>query len=201
MNCKLHPTKTAVTTCEVCGAGVCEDCAKQTESIGNYCVKCAYNEIKEDIDFDIDMKAYFKRKNIILLILWVIGVPLIIAGAVVASKSDHITGLVLLLAGITISGIPTAIQFWKKGGEIQNEFDKRFGETYYVSESGVHKDTGLGVRLFSAFMGLFFGVAILPEMIIKNVKFMKEIDAELDELRPVKSKLANFYNSSIKKSK
>ena len=117
MNCKLHPTKPAVTKCVKCGAGVCEDCARETESTGDFCVKCAYNETVQDIAFDEELKASFKRNSRLLLILWLIGLPLFIVGVIIIATTNNVIGLFLLLAGICISGIPTAIQYWKKGAK------------------------------------------------------------------------------------
>lgn len=198
MNCRLHPTKAAVTRCSKCGAGVCEDCARITASTGDYCVKCAYQETVEDIEFDEELKASFKKRNIVLLILWIVGLPMIIAGAVIIAKTNNFIGLMLLLGGFLISGIPTAIQFWKRGTRVQEEFDDKFGATYHVSESGVYKDQGIWPRMIWAIIGLFIGVLMLPKIIAQNASCIREINEELDEIIPIKNQLAQYYNKSVK---
>lgn len=207
MNCKLHPTREAVATCEKCGCGICSECAAITASTGNYCVKCAYDETVQDINFDVSVKKTLKRNIKLLLITWIIGGLMTIIGAILVgvyqSKGDLTgdggeIGVLLLIAGICISGIFSAIDGWKYGAKIQNRYEDMFGESYNVSGGYVTKDTGLGVKLISAFYGLLFGLVASPTKIFKYKQFVKEIDDELREISPIKTQLAHFYNSQRK---
>jgi len=105
-------------------------------------------------------------------------------------------GLLFLIGGICISGIFSAIDGWKGGSKIQDKSEAIFGETYTVSGGYVKKDTGLGIKLLMAFYGLFFGLVDSPTKIFKYKKYIKEIDEELDEIIPIRTKLYNYYKKA-----
>ncbi len=118
-------------------------------------MKCAYDETVKDIAFDEELRASYKRSNAILLTVWIIGVLLFIPGVIVIAVTNNMIGLMLLLAGVCISGVPTAIQYWKKGAEAHREYEDRFGETYHVSGNGVYKEqagvSDLDLRFWDCF--------------------------------------------------
>lgn len=194
MNCRLHPTRSAVSTCKKCGGGVCNDCSSIATSVGarQYCVKCAKNEVTDSVVFDNALKSRLNKSIKIMLFTWIIGAILVLVGAIIIAKQQNEVGLLLLLIGIVISGIFTAIDGWKEGERMHEKKESIFGETYTVSGDYIRKDTGFSTKLIQAFFGLVFGVFLTPARIAKYKKMKSEVDEELRKLNPIITKLDEF---------
>lgn len=102
MNCKVHPTAEAVTTCAVCGAGMCSVCENgsffYTEDNKPLCLECSLKEEEKNLE---DYKWFQKDtliKGIIGIVIWFVGVY------VTTSVIEWLGLLILLCAGILFSG-------------------------------------------------------------------------------------------------
>lgn len=74
MNCKVHPTAEAVTTCAVCGAGMCSQCdagafARLEENDQPLCMECALKQAEENVNFGEHFLKSMKIKLIFASIL------------------------------------------------------------------------------------------------------------------------------------
>ena len=81
MNCSKHTDIPAVAQCEHCGAGVCAECAENTEELkeshGTLCVECYYEAIDDMAHYFYKKAHHFKRRGIIKIVLYAVGIALL----------------------------------------------------------------------------------------------------------------------------
>lgn len=83
MNCKFHPEAEAVTTCAVCGAGMCSACdagafARLEKNEQPLCIECAFKEAEENVNSGERYLKIMKVKLIFATIFVVLSIfPLI----------------------------------------------------------------------------------------------------------------------------
>ena len=79
MSCKFHPTAEAVTTCSVCGAGICSICAKNAfyENDGKpVCLECSLKGAEEELTLKkVTLKDEI-RDGLIASVIWFAGLAL-----------------------------------------------------------------------------------------------------------------------------
>lgn len=95
MNCKVHPTAEAVTTCAVCGAGICSQCAGifHTGNDESLCLECA---LKKEEDKIADCK-YVQKDTLIMG-----GIATVIWGVGVWLAADISPAFILIMLGAAI---------------------------------------------------------------------------------------------------
>lgn len=97
--------------------------------------------------------------------------------------------MVFTVIGIVLMGIYPAIAWFRFAGKSIDDYDAKHGATYVVTDSGVHRDRAVWLRVVFFFAGLIFGIFITPINIIrwfisaaKNKKTAKKYEAELASL-------------------
>lgn len=82
MDCKFHPTAEAVTTCAICGAGMCSSCDAgaflRVESGQPLCIECAFKESEENAYFGERYLKRMKLKLIFASIFIILAIPFFI---------------------------------------------------------------------------------------------------------------------------
>lgn len=124
MNCKFHPTAEAVTTCAICGAGMCSSCENgaffHTDDDKPICLECSLKEAEDDLSTYKPYQKALLVNGIIASIIWIIG-------ACLTSVTGGFSILIMLCAVIffyaKVMDIPTLLaseekSFFGKIGEI-----------------------------------------------------------------------------------
>lgn len=175
MKCVKHPDRDAVAQCKNCGAGVCSDCVKATEdlkeSCGTLCVNCYSTELQDTAAFYRTRRNKRIKRIIISTILYIIGLVLLIIGGGIAREGGpgSANGVVQFVIGILLCGVFTGITWMKKAKEEHEEHERKYGASYTVTDSGVYRDTGFGMKLLYFGAGTVFGVVLTPVKVIKDI--------------------------------
>lgn len=183
MVCVNHRDREAVAQCSGCGAYICAECAQKSEPLksvcGTLCPSCYRDKITQTRDYYSGQRKKELASAIVSLICYVLG--WIFAAA--------IPGMVFTVIGIVLMGIYPAIAWFRFAGKSIDDYDAKHGATYVVTDSGVHRDRAVWLRVVFFFAGLIFGIFITPINIIrwfisaaKNKKTAKMYEAELASL-------------------
>ncbi len=166
MKCSRHLNKDVVAMCAKCNAGVCEDCAKATQSLrdeyGTLCVSCYQTALGEAIGYYKQDNSN-KLKNIIISsILYLLGIFIMLIN--VAGEM-----YISIALGIFFCGFYSALAGWKKGEKMHDEYERKHGVTYNVTSDGIERDNGFFKKLLVAVISTVLGVVITLFNIIKNI--------------------------------
>ena len=183
MVCVNHRDREAVAQCSECGAYICAECAQKSEPLksvcGTLCPSCYRDKITQTRDYYSGQRKKKLASAIVSLICYVLG--WIFAAA--------IPGMVFTVIGIVLIGIYPAIAWFRFAGKSLDDYGAKHGATYVVTDSGVHRDRAVWLRVVFFFAGLIFGIFITPINIIrwfisaaKNKKTAKMYEAELASL-------------------
>lgn len=158
MNCKFHPTAEAVTTCAVCGAGMCSQCNTgaffRVESGQPLCRECSFKEAEENVAFGERYLKGMKRKLIFSTFFIVSSVLLFLMEAHTTNPGN---------------GMLLAIAFWFLSGLIQTwGHEKDRGSIKSILWEDSDGEGG------SAFWKIIFYIFAGPVMLIRNfIKYPK----------------------------
>ena len=144
-----------------CGAYMCAECAQKSEPLksvcGTLCPSCYRDKITQTRDYYSGQRKKKLASAIVSLICYVLG--WIFAAA--------IPGMVFTVIGIVLMGIYPAIAWFRFAGKSIDDYDAKHGATYVVTDSGVHRDRAVWLRVVFFFAGLIFGIFITPINIIR----------------------------------
>ena len=193
MKCAKHTNKDAVAQCEQCGAGICADCVQATaplrDSCGTLCVECCRSEMQDAADYYTKRKKQRLTRIIVSLILYICGVILY---ACISLSGSMLTSYLMMFGALLLCGLFTGISWAKFSRTSQDDYDRKHGATYVITDTGVHRDRGWGVVIIFFLIGLVFGVIVTPIRIIidgvgikKDKTAINEIYAEINNLNQV----------------
>lgn len=115
MSCKFHPMTEAVTTCAVCGAGMCSVCdagafAVLKKNEQPLCIECAFKEAEENVNFGERYLKIMKIKLIFASIFVVLSILPIISTLGIIFGDGEITNIIFMIGFL--------ILFWFLAGRI-----------------------------------------------------------------------------------
>lgn len=190
MYCFKHPGRVAATTCRSCGSPVCAECAEKTaplrENYGVLCLDCARKETEEAIDFYRDKKKKSLKRLIISTILYVFGIATIIAG--IAEGVDQ--AYVMLLVGVIMCGFYTGMTWRKAAQDSHDDYERKHGATYTVTDNGVYKEDGFWMKLIFFLIGVALGVVITPIRFFIDLFSARSTGKTIKELQAYANSLA-----------
>ncbi|MBR5439769.1 MAG: hypothetical protein IKV61_06120 [Clostridia bacterium] len=190
MKCSRHLNKEVVAMCAKCNAGVCEDCATATQSLrdeyGTLCVSCYQTALGEAIN-------YYKEDNSSKLKNIIISACLYVFGIFFALVNGTGTDYISIIVGIFFCGFYNAIAGWKKGEEVHEEHERKYGVSYNVdSEGNIERNNGFFKKLFIAAIYTVLGLVVTPFTIIKNAiiisknkKAIESIELEMEAVSKI----------------
>lgn len=186
MECERHPDRGAVAQCNVCGAGICKECADKTafikEQYGTLCVDCLCDKTNKAIGiYRKDNKSRLIR-IIVSCILYAIGLFLIIAAFVGENGID----LMALICGIALCGIYTGITWHKAAKQMHRQKEMEQGVEYVIDENGnIERKDGFWMKIIMCIVGTVIGVVYTPIRVIIDsvqIKRGKKSIAELTKI-------------------
>ena len=186
MQCKRHKRE-VVAMCSECNAGVCEICADATsglrENYGTLCIPCYVSKVNESIEWYRQKRGKALKNIIISCILYFFGAMMIIMG--LADKTYP-----MAFVGVFFCGFYSAISGWKKAEAAHDEYERKHGASYTITDDGVYRDTGLFGKILTTAIFTVFGVIVTPIRVIANFisrsKDKKTIDELNEEIERVK---------------
>ncbi len=188
MKCKKHQRE-VVAMCTECNAGVCDICTDATSELrdtcGTLCIPCYIDKVKQSIEWYTQNRGKALKNIIVSCILYFFGVIMIIAG--LADKTYP-----MALMGLFFCGFYSAISGWKKAEDAHNEYERKHGASYTITDDGVYRNDGFFGKLITAAIFTVFGVIITPIRVIKNFvsrakdkKTIEELNMEIQRVRAV----------------
>ena len=157
MKCERHPRIDAVASCANCGTSVCRSCAEISkelrDELGILCLDCYRRSIETATAF---AESTVKRKIILLIckiVCYLIGILLIVFSP--AGSGQFILGFVLC-------GVFEAVVGWKEGKRAHEKHEERHGVTYYITDNGIERDTGLSDKIIHAVSFCILGIIATP---------------------------------------
>lgn len=193
MNCTQHPNRDAVAQCNICGAGVCSECADATKALkdecGTLCPSCYKNKLTEAVEYSVKKNKKTMKRIIINSLSYVFGLIFAIFSIteIIAGKGD---GVPMLIVSIIICGFYTGLTGHKIAKEQHEEYERTHGATYTITDSGVYKDNGFLSKLIFFLIGTVLGIIITPFSIIKNGLNYKSTKIAISELRNMIAKVS-----------
>ena len=176
MKCVKHPDREAVGQCGNCGAYYCSECAEATKSLkkefGTLCVDCYQKELRSTISGIEGVKSKRVRNIILSALFYIVGLIVLIIG-IVNRTSANLSGVLMIIAGLILCGIYTAISGWVMASALHRAHEIRHGASYTITDSGVYRDKGTANKVLAFFLGAVLGVVITPIRIIKNIVGIK----------------------------
>ncbi len=173
MKCGKHPNSDAVGQCESCGIGVCKSCLENTKELrepcGVLCLDCYNSNIVSALEYYNTQHKNKKKHLIIKIICYAVGLLMILIGSLSST-------ILLNILGFVMCGIYIGIAGWNAGKDTQEEYDKKHGATYYITDTGVHRDTGLGVKILMFAIFISFGLIATPISCIIDIFKLKDIN-------------------------
>lgn len=165
MNCYKHPDRTAVTTCSNCGAGMCSDCVAIDKEYGNegetLCPSC----LAQDWQSYLTDIAKRRKKTLIRLI---VSILLYIAGAIlfIGFFTVEQNSILMLVLAFVFCGIYTGLTWHKAAKDSHEEYERKHGVEYTITDTGVYRNDGFGMKLVFFIIGTVLGVIITPIRVI-----------------------------------
>lgn len=168
MNCKRHPSSPAVAQCKECGSYLCASCASLTQSaketFGTLCVDCYKAELRDVTAYYQDKKNKSKTSLIASIVFFIIGAIALLVGVIMTqatgSGNDETVfyGFVAAIGGYALMGLFPVIQEWRSAASDHEEYERRHGVTYHVTDTGdIKRDAGWGTILPRVAVKLLFG--------------------------------------------
>lgn len=176
MKCAKHTDREAVAQCAECGAYICSECAEKTaelkEHCGVLCVECYRKEIEGARDFYVGDRKKKLRRIITSCVLYVVGLLAIISAFAIGAQGIELFWRVLI--GLLFCGWDGAVAGWRKGEQAQEEYERKYGATYTVTDDGVYKEDGFFKKLIMSLIGMVIGVIVTPINVIRYAVGMKK---------------------------
>ena len=172
MACAKHPDRDGVGKCTECGAYVCAECAEKTAPLksvlGVLCTNCYEEELTFTKNFYAKERKKKLRSAIISLVCYLIGWCLTInLFGIIPAQSGGGLGTIMPLIGLFLMGAYCAISGWKLASKQQDEYEKKHGATYVITDTGVYKEKNTLAKIFMFILGMVFGMILTPIFIIK----------------------------------
>ncbi len=122
---------------------------------------------QEDIDYLKKQNKKRLTRIIISIILYIFG-----AGIILAFFIDNDNAYMMIVVGVVLCGFYTGLTWGKAAKEIHEENERIFGESYTITDNGIYKDNGFGLKLVFFLIGVVFGIIVTPiRVIIDIVKY------------------------------
>jgi hypothetical protein len=154
MKCFHHPSEDAVTTCALCGVGLCKECEETSEFRKDrraLCKRCNAECRTEEYAHDLAEYKRQKRRLIWFSILFVPGISIF---AICALDNQLITGIAGCLLIWGISGIGAAIRdtFSPATRSRKQDMKEALAEHEYPLASLIGKVVGFVIQLIFSYI-------------------------------------------------
>jgi len=168
MNCAKHADRPAVAQCTTCGAGLCSECVAVDKEYGNegetLCPDCLAKDWQNYLTDLNKRRRKTLTRIIVSSILYICGVILFIGFFTVEKDS-----ILMLVLALVCCGIYTGITWRKAAQDSHDEYERKHGVEYTITDSGVYRNDGFWMKLVFFFIGTALGVVITPIRVIIDI--------------------------------
>lgn len=181
MNCKFHPEVEAVTTCAVCGAGMCSACDTKAffrmESGQPLCIECAFKEAEENVYFGENYLKGMRGRLFLASLFIILAIIFFILKENLYDEKFFLWGAI----------------FWFFSGLVQtwgHEKDK--GSIKSILWEGSGQEEGQLFRgIFKVIFYIFAGPVMLIQNFIKYPKLKVSHQLDVQKYEEIKAALDN----------